>query len=113
MATCFHLLRLIVMLVVMSVFIAMFKIPFLDKFLMERMKKYDYPGLKDLDIRPSFAMMRERFWPIVYDTWLREAQVGAKVKDTELFNPTTKSMVSLLSFQQSGRPLVLNFGSCT
>lgn len=44
---------------------------------------------------------------------LKQAQVGNDAPNPGLIDPITKTKISLLSHAKSGRPLVLNFGSCT
>jgi len=44
---------------------------------------------------------------------LKEAQVGEAAPNPELVDLDTRTKVPLLSFARAGRPLVLNFGSCT
>jgi len=44
---------------------------------------------------------------------LKEAQLGDISPNPSLVNLTDRSSAPLLSFAKTGRPLVLNFGSCT
>jgi len=44
---------------------------------------------------------------------LKEAQVGEAAPNPELVDLDTRTKVPLLTFARAGRPLVLNFGSCT
>jgi len=44
---------------------------------------------------------------------LKQAQVGEAAPNPVLVNLETRTKVPLLSFARAGRPLVLNFGSCT
>jgi len=44
---------------------------------------------------------------------LKEAQIGHPAPNLELIDLETRAKVPLLSIARAGRPLVLNFGSCT
>jgi len=44
---------------------------------------------------------------------LKEAQVGQPAPNPELVDLETRVKLPLLSLAKAGRPLVLNFGSCT
>jgi len=44
---------------------------------------------------------------------LKEAQVGQPAPNPELIDLETRAKLPLLSLAKAGRPLVLNFGSCT
>ena len=44
---------------------------------------------------------------------LKETQLGQKAPDATLFDLKGQSKISLLGLQKKGRPLVMNFGSCT
>jgi len=44
---------------------------------------------------------------------LKEAQVGCPAPDPTLLNLLDRSSTNLLSLATPGRPLVINFGSCT
>jgi len=44
---------------------------------------------------------------------LKEAQVGETAPNPELIDLETRAKLPLISLAKAGRPLVLNFGSCT
>merc|ERR1711910_82333 len=44
---------------------------------------------------------------------LKEAQVGQPAPNPELIDLETRAKLPLISLAKAGRPLVLNFGSCT
>jgi len=44
---------------------------------------------------------------------LKEAQIGRPAPNLELVDLETRAKLPLLSLARAGRPLVLNFGSCT
>ena len=44
---------------------------------------------------------------------LKEAQEGSPAPSPDLYDLSTRQVVSLLSRARPGRPLVLNFGSCS
>ena len=44
---------------------------------------------------------------------LKEAQVGSPAPNPTLVNLSSKSSTTLLSLAKAGRPMVVNFGSCT
>jgi len=44
---------------------------------------------------------------------LKEAQVGEPAPNPELIDLETRAKLPLISLAKAGRPLVLNFGSCT
>ena len=44
---------------------------------------------------------------------LKEAQKGSTAPNPELYDLNTRKVVSLLSRSRPGRPLVINFGSCS
>jgi len=44
---------------------------------------------------------------------LKEAQVGCTAPNPELVDLETRTKIPLLSLARAGRPLVINFGSCT
>jgi len=44
---------------------------------------------------------------------LKEAQVGQLAPNPELIDLETRAKLPLISLAKAGRPLVLNFGSCT
>ena len=43
----------------------------------------------------------------------RVAEEGKPAPNPEVLELTTKKFVKLLDFQKEGRPLLINFGSCT
>ena len=43
----------------------------------------------------------------------RTAEMGGDAPNPKVFDLKKKKVVDLLDFESSGRPLVLNFGSCT
>ena len=43
----------------------------------------------------------------------RKAELNEEAPNPALLELTTKKLVKLLDYQKPGRPLVLNFGSCT
>jgi len=44
---------------------------------------------------------------------LKEAQMGRAAPNPELIDLATRAKLPLLSLARAGRPLVINFGSCT
>eukprot|EP00091_Calanus_sinicus_P024117 TRINITY_DN8484_c0_g1_i3.p1 TRINITY_DN8484_c0_g1~~TRINITY_DN8484_c0_g1_i3.p1 ORF type:complete len:125 (-),score=25.25 TRINITY_DN8484_c0_g1_i3:494-868(-) len=44
---------------------------------------------------------------------LKEAQCGSAAPNPTLLNLESKASISLLSLAKAGRPMVVNFGSCT
>ncbi|OWF40597.1 type I iodothyronine deiodinase-like [Mizuhopecten yessoensis] len=111
--TWLRMFRLLIMMIIISTFIVLFKIPIVGKILLKFSRKLAPQGCGNLNVRATVSALRESFWPLVYDAWSGEAPLGRKVPDTDLYDTSSKSIVKLLSFQKSGRPLVLNFGSCT
>lgn len=106
------MVQVCLMMCMVSVMIVISSIPFVRRNLQKLNSKVE-PALAGIDIRVNFSMLRERFWPLVHNACSRQARIGRKVPDTELYDPKTKSVVKLLSLQRPGRPLVLNFGSCS
>lgn len=52
-------------------------------------------------------------WRSRYLDCFKEAFLGGKAPDATVVNLRTNQVVNLLDIQAGGRPLVLNFGSCT
>jgi len=44
---------------------------------------------------------------------MKDAVLGAPAPDVPILNVSSKKTINLLSLSSSGRPLVLNFGSCS
>jgi len=60
----------------------------------------------------SFDMPWNRTRNLLRDTF-KEAQLGEISPNPSLVNLADRSSISLLSLVKNGRPIVLNFGSCT
>jgi len=69
-------------------------------------------SVEDLDYLFSFASVKKRFSNAMGNV-LKEAQIGSRAPSPELYDLKTQSVVSLLSRSKPGRPLVINFGSCS
>lgn len=67
---------------------------------------------KDVAFLFSFDMIKMNIGNQIRDI-LKTAKVGELAPSPELVDLETKAMVPLLSLARTGRPLVLNFGSCT
>lgn len=66
------------------------------------------------DIRYLFSLeyVKVQIQKKIHDIF-KAAQVGEDAPNPELIDLRTRSRVSLLSLARAGKPLVLNFGSCT
>jgi len=60
----------------------------------------------------SLDLVRQKTMARLRDI-LKEAQVGGAAPNPELIDLDTKAKLPLLSLARAGRPLVINFGSCT
>merc|ERR1712156_14754 len=73
----------------------------------ENMKSVD-----DIAFLFSFARVQKQLLHGL-DNALKDAQVGEAAPDPSVYDLTNRKTVSLLSTATPGRPLVLNFGSCS
>jgi len=69
-------------------------------------------SVEDMDYLFSLASVKKRFSNAMGNV-LKEAQIGSRAPSPELYDLKTQSVVSLLSRSKPGRPLVINFGSCS
>jgi len=69
-------------------------------------------SVEDIEYIFSFAPVKETFFTGISNA-LKEAQRGSAAPDLELYDLNTRQVVSLLSRARPGRPLVVNFGSCS
>jgi len=69
-------------------------------------------SVEDLDYIFSWDI-KQRFIEKAINDVLKQATVGSKAPNPIIFNMTTSKLTPLLSLSKRGRPLVLNFGSCT
>jgi len=44
---------------------------------------------------------------------LKDATLGSRAPDVPVYDVSTKKIINMLSKSKQGRPLVLNFGSCS
>ena len=64
----------------------------------------------------GFVATPELFWTHLrahLSNAMREAELGQKAPNPRVVDLASKRLTSLLDHQRPGRPLVLNFGSCT
>jgi len=111
----FHLLR------VLGLNIANMMAPEITFKMVQRMMKKKMPELemtdkfestKDLGFLFSLDQVQVQTTGEIRDI-LKAAQVGSPAPNPTLLNLSDKSHTSILSLATPGRPLVLNFGSCT
>jgi len=69
-------------------------------------------SVEDLDYIFSWDI-KQRFIEKTINDVLKQAKVGSEAPNPIIFNMTTSKLTPLLSLSKQGRPLVLNFGSCT
>jgi len=69
-------------------------------------------SVEDIEFIFSFVTVKETFSTGITNA-LKEAQEGCPAPSPDLYDLKTKQVVSLLSRGRPGRPLVLNFGSCS
>lgn len=69
-------------------------------------------SVEDLDYIFSWDI-KQRFIEKAINDVLKQAKVGSKAPNPIIFSMTTSKLTPLLSLSKRGRPLVLNFGSCT
>jgi len=69
-------------------------------------------SVEDIEFLFSFATVKETFSTGLTNA-LKEAQQGWPAPSPDLYDLRTRQVVSLLSRAKPGRPLVLNFGSCS
>jgi len=74
--------------------------------------KGKYRSLDDVPFLFSWEFAKRQIHKQLMDA-LRLAELGEKAPNVEMIDLETKGKVSLLSLARAGRPLVLNFGSCT
>merc|ERR1712183_568123 len=67
---------------------------------------------EDIEYIFSFATVKETYCTGIANA-LKEAQKGSAAPSPELYDLNTRKVVSLLSRSRPGRPLVINFGSCS
>jgi len=109
--TGFRLLVLVVQLIPLSVVVLLVKIPFINTKFEEIAKRYALPETKFMKI--GMHTVKQRFVALWNDILRRKTKLGEQPPNTDLYSLDTKSIVKLLNFQKQGRPLVVNFGSCT
>lgn len=72
---------------------------------------------KNGDREASFFVFVKQLCFEVYNDLFKEVRLNGKAPDCNVIelsdNETGNSLTNLLQFQKRGRPLVLNFGSCT
>jgi len=71
-----------------------------------------FKSTKDIAFFFSFDRVLEILRIRIRDV-LKQAQFGNDAPNPFLIDPINKTKTSLLSYAKAGRPLVLNFGSCT
>jgi len=69
-------------------------------------------SVEDIEYLFSFSTVKETFHTGISNA-LKDAQKGCEAPSPELYDLKTRSVVSLLSRSKPGRPLVINFGSCS
>jgi len=74
--------------------------------------RFKIESVEDLDYIFSWDI-KQRFIEKAIKDVLKEAMVGSDAPNPIIFNMTTSKLTPLLSLSKRGRPLVLNFGSCT
>jgi len=72
----------------------------------------EFQSTKDMKFLFSLERVARRVRMEVRDVF-KPAQLGEKAPDIELMDLDSRKNTSLLSLARVGRPLVLNFGSCT
>jgi len=72
----------------------------------------EFKSTKDMEFLFSLDRVARRVRMEVRDV-IKPAQLGEKAPDIELMDLDSRKNSSLLSLARAGRPLVLNFGSCT
>jgi len=72
----------------------------------------EFQSTKDMEFLFSLDRVARRVRMEVRDV-IKPAQLGEKAPDIELMDLDSRKNTSLLSLARAGRPLVLNFGSCT
>jgi len=86
---------------------------FLDKKIPDHpMPGGEFQSTKDMEFLFSLERVARRVRMEVRDV-IKPAQLGEKAPDIELMDLDSRKNTSLLSLARVGRPLVLNFGSCT
>jgi len=69
-------------------------------------------SLDDVGFMFSWDLVKNQTRNAVIDIF-KAAQLGQEAPDPQLHELSSGNLVSLLGFAKTGRPLVLNFGSCT
>jgi len=69
-------------------------------------------SVEDIEFCFSFATVKETYLTGITNA-LKEAQKGCAAPSPDLYDLNTRKVVSLLSRSKPGRPLVVNFGSCS
>jgi len=67
---------------------------------------------EDIEYIFSFSTVKETYFTGIANA-MKEAQRGFAAPNPELYDLNTRKVVSLLSRSRAGRPLVVNFGSCS
>ncbi|KAL4227535.1 Thyroxine 5-deiodinase [Mactra antiquata] len=75
----------------------------------QRLKKQAGPYY---DSMFSVAFVKQRYKSLKNDI-MKDASAGQKAFNAPVLSLESRSIVKLLDFQKKGRPLILNFGSCT
>jgi len=66
-----------------------------------------------IDTTVNITTIRQVWWKHMCEILYRETEIGKPAINAPIYDMRSKSFRKLLDFEKSGRPLVVNFGSCT
>jgi hypothetical protein len=98
----------------MAMSVVIFKIPFLARKLSEffKSKSASLAG-KGLKVTLTMKTLQTQIKTHGTEIFRRSAIVGKVAPNLKLVDVKSEKLLKLLDFQKPGRPLIVNFGSCT
>lgn len=66
-----------------------------------------------IDTTVNTTTIRQVWWKHMCEILYRKTEIGKPAINVPIYDMRSKSFRKLLDYEKSGRPLVVNFGSCT
>jgi hypothetical protein len=95
--------------------IVILNVPFLARKIVAAVKgkKKKTPAAENITVTFTYKTITTEIKSYTTEIFQRSAIVGKEAPNLKLVDVKTEKMVKLLYFQKHGRPLIVNFGSCT
>lgn len=108
------LLKGVLIVCCMTVVMIMSNLPLTMKFVKRQMALRSKSAFGvTIDTTVNITTIRQVWWKHMCEILYRETEIGKPAINVPIYDMRSKSFRKLLDFEKSGRPLVVNFGSCT